>query len=268
MTGLPDLNSADIVIRAIEGWRGAAPLVVGICGAQGSGKSTLCEAVATGLNARDIATVILSLDDLYLAPEDRPVAAHPLFKTRGVPGTHDPISGIRIIDAFRRGQAVSSPRFDKATDRPVPCGKEDMFAGVLLLEGWCVGAVSQVETDLIAPVNALERDEDPDGVWRRYVNAQLAGPYAALFAKLDRLILLAAPGFEVVQGWRTQQEHDLRRKLALEGRTGGMEDVQITRFIQHYERLTRHILTEMPARADLTIRLDAQRQPVDIIDPL
>ena len=43
------------------------PLVVGICGAQGSGKTTLAGAVAKGLRSRGAATAVLSLDDLYLA---------------------------------------------------------------------------------------------------------------------------------------------------------------------------------------------------------
>jgi len=38
-----------------------------------------------------------------------------------------------------------------------------------------------------------------------------------------------------------------------------MSDAQIAQFIQHYERLTRYILSEMPGRADLTLRLDANR---------
>ncbi|ESQ78942.1 hypothetical protein AEYBE204_10995 [Asticcacaulis sp. YBE204] len=260
---MPD-QLADTIWRWLSehGW----PLIVGVCGAQGAGKSTLCDAVADRLDANAIATKVLSIDDLYLAPEDRPVDVHPLFATRGVPGTHDPALGVQIIERMEGDQPISWPCFDKATDRPYPEDQRqhtEFPFDVLLLEGWCVGAVPQAEADLIAPVNPLERDEDPDGVWRRYVNAQLAGPYAALFAKLDRLILLAAPGFEVVQGWRTQQEHDLRRKLALEGRTGGMSDTEVARFIQHYERLTRYILTEMPTRADLTIRLDAERRVID-----
>ena len=34
---------------------------------------------------------------------------------------------------------------------------------------------------------------------------------------------------------------------------------ELRRFIMHYERLTRHILSEMPGRADVVLRLDAQR---------
>jgi D-glycerate 3-kinase len=111
-------------------------------------------------------------------------------------------------------------------------------------------------------VNALERDEDARGVWRGYVNAALEQRYAALFSRLSPLVLLAAPSFEVVLAWRTEQEHKLRERLAREGgdATRVMSDAQVARFISHYERLTRHILGEMPARADHLIALDAGRR--------
>jgi D-glycerate 3-kinase len=127
---------------------------------------------------------------------------------------------------------------------------------VVLFEGWCVGAVAQGAAALAQPVNALERDEDPAGVWRGFVNDQLSGAYQALFERLDDLILLAAPSFEVVAGWRGEQEAKLR------ARTGrGMSEGEIARFVAHYERLTRWILTEMPGRAGWTVHLDEARRP-------
>ncbi|WP_040849189.1 kinase, partial [Nitrospirillum viridazoti] len=82
------------------------------------------------------------------------------------------------------------------------------------------------------------------------------------FGRLDALVLLAAPDFAVVRGWRIQQEEGLRAKLRAAGKPtdGTMTDDQVSRFIQFYERLTRHILAEMPGRADLTLRLDAARR--------
>ena len=118
---------------------------------------------------------------------------------------------------------------------------------------------------LAAPVNALEAEDDPKGLWRRAVNDALAGPYAELFSRMDRLVMLVAPSFDVVRAWRTQQEHDLKRRLAAEGRTGAhvMSDADIARFIQHYERLTRHMLRDMPGRADLVLHLDENRRLKD-----
>ncbi|MDE2597808.1 MAG: kinase [Sphingomonadales bacterium] len=243
-------------------------LVLGICGAQGSGKSTLAGELARDLLAEGIATAQLSLDDLYLPRAARLRLAsevHPLFATRGVPGTHDVDLGLAVLDAIERGEAVPLPRFDKARDEPVPRAEWPRAAEqcrVLVLEGWCLGAWPQAQADLRDPVNELERVEDPQGLWRAYANAALGGAYRALFDRVDRLALLAAPGFEVVAGWRGEQEQVLRGRPDA---PAAMDEAAIARFIQHYERLTRHILREMPPRADLLVRLDKRRRPVEIV---
>lgn len=233
-------------------------MVLGLCGVQGSGKSTLAAAIARSVPG----TVVLSLDDLYRTRAERRVLAatlHPLFATRGVPGTHDVDLGIATLDALRAGQPVRLPRFDKAIDdRAAPAaGVEGGAPRLVLFEGWCVGARPIAEAALVAPINALERDEDGQGVWRRTSNAALAGPYQALFARIDRLVLLEAPGWETVLHWRTEQEQALR--VAGANGPGVMDDATVARFIQHYERLTRHILIEMPGRADLVLPLDEVR---------
>lgn len=261
------IGSLEAVERALDGWRGGQPFVLGICGAQGSGKSTLSGGLAQRLNARGIRTAILSLDDLYLSHEQRAALArdaHPLFAVRGVPGTHDVARGLALLEAVKAGQGPTLPRFDKATDDPAPeteWATLDAGLDVLIFEGWCVGARPQDEALLTTPINALEAERDPDSVWRHHVNAALAGPYAELFARIDRLVLLAAPGFEVVERWRRQQEQALRAAAPDGARV--MSDAEVATFIQHYERLTRHILSTMPAYADLTLNLDTDRQLKD-----
>ena len=128
---------------------------------------------------------------------------------------------------------------------------------VAAIEGWCVGARPIADADLANPINALEREEDREGVWRRAWNAALARSYPALFARIDRLVLLEAPGWETVLRWRTEQEHALR--AAGGSGPGVMDDAAIAHFIQHYERLTRHILQDMPGYADLVLPLDEAR---------
>lgn len=272
MTASPDVSALDVAAAAVTGWLDAAdgPLVVGLCGSQGSGKSTLAEGLVDRLAAQGRRAAILALDDLYLPGAARAALArdvHPLLRTRGVPLTHDVALGQRLIADLRAGRPVRMPRFDKAADEPAPADAWAPVApplDVILFEGWCVGARPQADAALAAPVNALERDEDADGRWRRAVNAALAGPYAALFGAIDRQVLLAAPGFDVVRGWRLEQEEALGRRLAAAGadRSGLMDAAAIDRFVQHYERLTRAILAEMPGRADLVIPLDADRRPL------
>jgi len=241
------------------------PIVVGLCGAQGSGKSTL----AAALCARLERAVTLSLDDLYLMRRDREALArdvHPLLRTRGVPGTHDIPLGLAVLDAIGAGEAVALPRFDKARDDRAPVEAWPVAPAdtrVVLFEGWCVGAKPEAEAALQSPVNRLEASEDASGRWRSFANAALAGPYQALFGRIDMLVLLAAPGWDVVATWRMQQEDALRQSGA--SGPGVMDDAQVLRFISHYERLTRHILEEMPGRADLVLRLDDRRRPIPIL---
>jgi D-glycerate 3-kinase len=259
----PDPTALALAIRAIAvrlPAPGARPLVIGLCGAQGSGKSTLAAGLAAHFEGAGVATALLSIDDLYLTGAVRAALArevHPLLRTRGVPGTHDVSLGLAICDRIDRHEAVPLPRFDKAQDDRLPVANWAEAAAdtrLLIFEGWCVGALPQSDAALVEPINELERTGDPHGIWRRYVNAVLAGPYQRLFARIDLLILLAAPDFSVVRRWRTEQEQALR------AHTGqGMTDDDIVCFIAHYERLTRHILAEMPGRADVVLSLDSNR---------
>lgn len=253
----------DIAVRA----RAQPGLLVGVCAPQASGKSTLCASLEHLLAQRGLSAVTLALDDLYLPRADRERLAaevHPLLRTRGVPGTHDVALGERLIEALRSLDEVRLPRFDKATDDRAPDHAGRRVQGpvdVILFEGWCVGARPQPQEALAEPANALEAEEDSTGAWRRYVQAALAGPYRALFSRIDRLVLLRPPGFEVVLGWRREQERKLRERLASEGAPAAraMSDEAVARFIAHYERLTRWILAEMPARADVLVDLDLHR---------
>lgn len=242
-------------------------VTVGLCGAQGSGKSTAAAALVELLAREDLPATALSIDDFYLPRAERAALArdvHPLLATRGVPGTHDVELAQATIDSLAGDEPVLLPVFDKARDDRLPQREWRSATGplrVVILEGWCVGALPQPPADLATPVNALEREEDPDGRWRACVNGALAGPYRPLFDRLSPLVLLQAPSFEVVQGWRTQQEQKLRERLEAQGGDTSrvMDDAAIARFIAHYERVTRHILAEMPHRADHLIRLSTSR---------
>jgi D-glycerate 3-kinase len=269
-TASPDPRALD-ALAALAGDGLAAvlrrPLVLGLCGAQGSGKTTIARALAERMRGRGVTIAILSIDDLYLTHAERQELArrvHPLFATRGPPGTHDVGLGLEVFARFDAGEPVALPRFDKARDDRAPREEWPVVEGpldLLIFEGWCVGARPEPEAALAQPINDLERREDADGTWRSYANEALAR-YQPLFDRIDRLALLAAPGFDVVRAWRGQQEAELRADRP-EG-AAVMDDAAIDRFIQHYERLTRHILAEMPARADLTLRLDADRDLVAV----
>ncbi len=263
---------AAIIADHVRRWRRAGePLIVGLCGPQGSGKSTAAGRVADALAADGLRVAVLSLDDLYLGRAARAVLAaqtHPLFVTRGPPGTHDVALGRNVLRALKLGHDVVLPRFDKARDAPFPESDWPHIlerCDVILFEGWCVGARPQDEEALAQSINALERDEDADGIWRRTANKNLAEMSAQLFALVDRLVYLSAPDFDVVHAWRCEQEHGLIANAGEAGAPAAMTDVQIARFIAHFERISRHIAVEMPARVDLRIDLDQTRNVVAVM---
>jgi len=242
-------------------------VLVGLCGSQASGKSTTAGRLAERLGGSEARTVVLSIDDFYLTSRERQALAraiHPLLATRGVPGTHDLALMEEVIHALlhARPESVTAlPRFDKASDDRVPRNAWPDFEGrpdVVILEGWCVGARPQSEAALAEPVNALEAREDAEGHWRRYVNACLAGGYADFFAGLDLRLMLRAPSFACVHGWRMEQEAGLSRDAR--SARPAMTDAELARFIAHYERLTNWILQDEPA--DLIADIDERRAPV------
>ena len=247
----------------------ARPLITGLAGAQGSGKTTIAAAIEKRFKNEGLDVARLSLDDLYLGRSERLRLAkeiHPLFTTRGPPGTHDVRLGVNVLAVLKTGNPVLIPRFDKAADAHRVSDDEPRIEGrtdLVIFEGWCVGARAQSDDALIEPVNMLERAFDENGQWRRYANNQLKTRYTRLFAFLDCLVFIAAPSFGVVKKWRTEQEHELAQRRA--AGAGLMQDDEIAWFIQHYERITRRMLAETPSFADATVRLGQERSVIDII---
>ena len=237
--------------------------VVGVAGPQGSGKTTLVAAYAAA--HRDAAH--FSLADVYLPASYRRLIAqsvHPLFATRGPPGTHNLLQLNETLDELleaKAGAQIFLPAFDKVTDNPVPSARRPVFRGqpsVVLVDGWCLGALPQSDAELATPANALEAEQDKDAVWRKEINANLAGAYQLTFGRLDAIIALQAPSFAIIQDWRCEQEAGLLgRDLAPADRD------RIVRFIQHFERITRHMMAG-GRRADIEVQLDERRNVTEI----
>ncbi len=238
------------------------PYTLGINGAQGSGKTTLARYLRDVLQQEGLNVAMLSLDDFYLSRAARTQLAetvHPLLAIRGVPGTHDTALLHEVfakLQVLAAGVTLEWPVFDKsADDRSTSTQSFAGPADIILLEGWCVGTPPEPAESLAAPLNPLESTQDADGRWRAYVNRQLATVYTPIFELLDGLCFLAVPDFNAVLRWRLEQEHKLIE------RTGrGMSDDQVALFIQHFERLTRRALHELPLRADCVLEFDAEHR--------
>lgn len=254
------------------------PLFIGINGAQGTGKTTLSKFLSHCCQEAGLRVVELSIDDFYLSHAARQTLAkkiHPLLATRGVPGTHDIKTLHECLDRLLSSEsaaAVSIPRFDKATDNPVPEQYWSRVQGpvdLVILEGWFVGVGPETACNLSEPINKLEAESDQTGSWRRYVNAALATDYVPVFARMDMMVMLQAPSFEQVYAWRGLQEEKLKQSRQEAGKSdlsGIMSTEQLSRFIQHFERLTRHGLATLPASADLVFKLNADHRIVAQLD--
>ncbi len=254
----------DFVTATLDDALARGARVLGVSGVQGSGKSTLAAQLVDAAAARGIAAVALSIDDAYLDRPERERLArdvHPLLATRGPPGTHDVALACATLDALRAGEPVRLPAFDKLGDRrwPTDRWREARDIGLVVFEGWCLGAPPEPAAALAEPINALEREEDRDGRWRRWCNDALARDYPPLWRRIDHLLFLQPPGFDVVHEWRWQQECALQ--AAQPGR-GAMGRAAVERFVQHYERVSRQALRTLPTIADAVVRLDQARRPI------
>jgi len=246
------------------------PLLVNINGAQGTGKSTcttfLKQIIESELGCK---AAELSIDDFYYTRSKRLQLSsqiHPLFITRGVPGTHDAALIENVLGALINRQSCKVPRFDKSVDDR--CSEEDWRdysapVDFILFEGWCINSPVQSQADLMQPVNELEAEEDAEGVWRHYANEQLKDYHKRIFKHADMSIMLNAPDFERIYEWRSLQEQKL--KAASSDQQHVMNDVELKRFIQHYERISRHTLLHLPHTADVVLPIDEDHSITGII---
>ena len=252
----------DLVGRLIADGPTDRPPLIAVVGAQGSGKTTLARAAAERFGA-----VQISIDDVYLTRAEREAMArevHPLFFTRGPPGTHDLGLLQQLIDVLSTAgpdDEILIPDFDKRGDDRRPVEDWRVYRGrpsAILIDAWCLGALPEDAVALIAPVNALEAAHDPDGRWRRAVNGFIGGAYTDFIARFDAVLFLRAPSFDGVLDWRCQQEADLLGVAPAD--LPAAERERLAGFIQYFERITRRMLAG-GVKADVVVQLDRNRLP-------
>jgi len=258
--------------KIIIGRKKDQPLFVSINGAQGTGKSTMTTFLKYIIESEMKCHVAnLSLDDFYCTRSERKRLAenvHPLFITRGVPGTHDLALIENVLDALINQRPCRVPGFSKATDDR--CDESDWTdynkpVEVILFEGWCNNSPVQNEQELVLPINDLERNEDPQGIWRNYVNEQLIDYHRRIFNQVDMCIMLKAPDFECIYEWRSLQEKKLKDSTSHLEQQQVMNETELLRFIQHFERISRHTLAHLPAIADVVLPIAADHTITGII---
>jgi len=237
-------------------------LFLGFSGGQGSGKTTvtgILKIILKNFFKREI--YVSSIDDFYKTLKDRKKMSytiHSLFKTRGVPGTHD----INLIKKFfilikrKKFKKFKLPKFDKSIDDRIK--KKYWFnlkkrPEIVILEGWCVGAKPQPHILIKKPVNDLEKIEDRNLIWRKFVNKKLKNEYKKIFAKIDHFIFMKIPNFKMVFKWRLLQENKLRKKLDAKKKI--MSYNAVRRFIMFYERITLQMTKDLSKSASVVMLL-------------
>ena len=237
-------------------------LIVGLSGSQGSGKTMVTGVLQIILKKFFKKNIcIISIDDFYKTLRDRSRMSqqkHSLFKTRGVPGTHD----INLIKNFfisvkrKKFKKIKLPKFNKSIDDR---SKKNYWHNInkrpeiIILEGWCVGAKPQIISSLRKPVNILERHEDKDLIWRKYANEKLKKEYKEVFAMIDYFIFMKVPNFKIVFKWRLHQESKLRKKLHYKKKI--MTYSAIKRFIMFYQRITLQMMKDLSKSPSIVLLL-------------
>ena len=236
--------------------------IIGLSGGQGAGKSTITGVIKFILKKKyGLEICVFSIDDFYKTKAARIKMSkniHPLFLTRGVPGTHDVDLINKILKNLKKNifKPVLIPKFDKSIDnrsRKSKWMKVTKAPNIIIFEGWCVGANHQKNNDLIKPLNIIEKKYDKNLEWRKKVNNQLKKNYKKLFNKIDKLVYLKAPSFKHIFQWRLLQEQKL--KLTSKNKKL-MSKSKIKEFIMFYERITKHMMKNFSKISNLTIFLD------------
>jgi len=245
------------------------PLIIGLAGGQGSGKTTISSILTLILQKYFKLNVFkFSIDDFYKTRKDRKLLSknkHSLLMTRGVPGTHD----IDLILNFfkkiksKNFKSLHIPTFNKAIDDRYPKSlwhKIKSKPDVLIFEGWCVGARAQTRSQLKRPINSLERTYDQNTKWRLYVNNQLKTKYKTLFKHLDELLYLKAKNFNLLREWRLKQERKLwvqtKNKKNLKIMTSG----DVINFMQTYQRITQQMFKDAIKSSSIIMDLNSKHQ--------
>lgn len=258
----------------LSAWRQTLdrPLIQGMLGGQGTGKTTLTQILQIILRKLGLNSVCLSIDDLYKTYAERQALQQqdPRLIWRGPPGTHDLELALQILNQLRDplpGEEIEIPRFDKsawngAGDRTSPDHVQDI--DIVLFEGWFVG-VRPVDPQL------LEQAPDPirtegDRAFAQANNQRLQA-YLPLWDRLDRLIVLLPEDYRFSKTWRREAEHQMKAS----GKPG-MSDREIEQFVDYFwtalhPTLFIEPLAQNPQYTDLVIEIDAQHQPHRVYRP-
>lgn len=255
-------KSATVVDRAIEfilphlkskiTSQKAKPLVSGVEGPQGSGKTTASTQIREKLSNRypNITIVQFSIDDFYLTYEEQQrvnekCADNVLLQGRGLPGTHDVTLLYEIMGKLLSNDAGVYPLYIPVYDKSAYNGKGDRLSkdkwtkiekavDLVVFEGWFNGYTSiSNNQELISKWHGIKdvhgetfcRIQDSDII---SINRNLLG-YEKIWKLFDLFVCIKTTNINNVYKWRLEQEHEL---IKIKGT--GMSDIEVGNFVARY----------------------------------
>jgi len=250
------------------------PYIVGLAGGQGTGKTTISSIISIILRKYFKLNVFtISIDDFYKTRKERLILSqkvHPSLMTRGVPGTHDTNIMLDFFKKVKRKKfrSLKLPKFNKAIDDR--CTRKLWYSikkrpDVIIFEGWCVGAKAEKNNTLIKPVNSLEKLSDEKLTWRKFVNKQLKSKYKQLYDQLNCLLYLKSKNFSLLRQWRIKQEKKLRLKNKRSNNHKIMNNKEVIKFMQTYQRVTQNMFKNVPNYASIILYLNSNHQIKSVV---
>jgi D-glycerate 3-kinase len=231
------------------------PFIVGFSGCQGSGKTTICETIATILRQEpyNLSVVVFSLDDLYLTRDDqvKVAASNPgnrLLQLRGQFGSHDLELAQRLfqdlLDAHiaylkspTSAPAVGIPRYDKSLnqglgDRVPESEWTKVFApyDIIIFEGWSLGFKHLPDATLPEVYNMTPQATKYSLEDVTKINTNLKAYENSIYPYFDIFCHMAPTSLENVYTWRLEQEHNMISTRGVQG----MSDEQVRTFVDTY----------------------------------
>ncbi|CAG8512453.1 7785_t:CDS:2 [Paraglomus brasilianum] len=242
------------------------PLIIGISGIQGCGKTTLVSNVVRKLDQdHNLVAVSFSADDFVHTYEKQVQiklnnSQNRLLEKRGLPGTHDVAFcrdtfaalckaqyeyATRIGETEKEASPVLVPKYDKSCyngkgDR-VP---EDQWQRILppidciLFDGWFLGfkhlpdeVLSRIYNDALRRPNGEEKPLFLSHALSHLltINNNLKEYETSLYPFIDIFIHIDTEDINVVYKWRLEQEH----RMIAKGMTG-MTDIEVKEFVNRY----------------------------------
>ncbi|AFZ48751.1 glycerate kinase [Cyanobacterium stanieri PCC 7202] len=209
------------------------PLLVGILGSQGTGKTTLTKILKYLLSHINLSSVTISLDDFYKTYAQRKALEKfdPRLIWRGPPLTHDVPLALEVLTSLLQSQPVVIPRFDKSLhegkgDRISTSDKITDKVDIIFFEGWFVGVKPIPEDKFKNPPHPIVTEAD-----KKFAqdNNQRLKEYLPLWELIDYQIILYPSDYRYSLPWRQEAEE----KMKAQGKTG-MNEKEIKEFVEYF----------------------------------